>query len=116
MAVKKSPFRVVMDDHGGKEKLVEKIVGVLERGEEDKDALTTRLQTSSNSKLLRLLASATEVRDTFGSKEKLVDAILASMGRQKDADYRQKLLSHSPSRLLDLHHARKPARPAAPKA
>jgi hypothetical protein len=102
----KSPFITVNEKHGSKEKLVDAIVDVLERGDEDKDALKTRLQTSSNSKLLRLLATATEVRERFGSKEKLVDDILKASGRPKDADYRQKLLKLGPARLLDLHRAR----------
>jgi hypothetical protein len=106
---KKSPFARVTDLHGTKEKLVDKIVDTLERGDEDKEALKTRLQTSSNTKLLRLLANTTEVRDRFGSTEKLVDAILATMRRHKDVDYRQKLLSYSPARLLDLHRSREAA-------
>jgi hypothetical protein len=115
MATKKSPFKQVMDDHGGKEQLVDAIVGVLERAEgEDKDALKARLQTSSNSKLLRLFATAKQVKEQFGSKEHLVDAILAAMKRHKDVDYRQKLLGFTPARLLDLHRSRVPK--AAPKA
>ena len=94
---KKTPFQTVRDLHGTKEQLVEKIVDVLERGDEDKDTLKERLQTSSNTKLLRLLDTATLVKSTFGSKEKLVDAILAAMGRKKDADYRQKLLGLTPA-------------------
>ncbi len=106
---KKSPFKRVMEEHGGKEKLVDAIVDVLERGDEDKDALKTRLQTSSNSKLLRLYETATSVRERFGSKDKLVDAILHLMGRGKDKDYRQKLLTYSPARLLDMHRSRERA-------
>ena len=115
-SVAQSPFKQVMDAHGGKEQLVDKIVAVLERGEEDKDAVKTRLQTCSNSKLLRLLATATQLHDQFGSKEKLVDTILAMMKRQKDVDFRQKLLSFSPARLLDLHHAKAATAKAAAKA
>ncbi|HEY3356668.1 MAG TPA: hypothetical protein VGQ83_25685 [Polyangia bacterium] len=114
-AYKKSPFKQVMDTHGGKEQLVDKIVDVVEHGDEDKDAFKKRLQTSSNTKLLRLLARATELKDQFGSKEKLVDAILATMKRQKDADFRKKLLGFSPARLLDLHHSKARAAKAAAK-
>jgi hypothetical protein len=117
MAAKKSPFQQVTEKHGSKEKLVDAIVDVLERGEEDADALKKRLQTSSNSKLLKLLAAATQVKQEFGSKEKLVDAILAAMTRQKDADFRQKLLGFTPARLLDLHRSKaRAAKKAAPKA
>jgi hypothetical protein len=101
-----TPFQKVQQLHGGKEQLVDKIADVLERGEEDKDELKQRLQSSSNTKLLRLLETATELKDRFGTKEKLVEAILAKMGRTQDADYRTKLLGWSPARLLDLHRSK----------
>jgi hypothetical protein len=101
-----TPFQKVQKQHGGKEQLVDKITDVLERGEEGKDELKQRLQSSSNTKLLRLLETATELKDRFGTKEKLVDAILAKMGRKQDGDYRTKLLAWSPGRLLDLHRAK----------
>ncbi len=101
-----TPFQKVQKLHGGKEQLVDKITEVLERGEESKDDLKKRLQSSSNTKLLRLLETATELKDRFGTKEKLVDAILAQASRKGDKDYRQKLLSWSPARLLDLHRSK----------
>ena len=104
-----TPFQRVQQLHGGKEQLVDKITDVLERGEESKEDLKKRLQSSSNTKLLRLLEAATELKDRFGTREKLVDAILAKMGRQKDADFRTKLLAWTPARLLDLHRARERA-------
>jgi len=104
-----TPFQRVQQLHGGKEQLVDKITDVLERGEESKEDLKKRLQSSSNTKLLRLLEAATELKDRFGTREKLVDAILAKMGRAKDADFRTKLLAWTPARLLDLHRARERA-------
>jgi hypothetical protein len=101
-----TPFQKVQQLHGGKEQLVDKITDVLERGEESKEDLKKRLQSSSNTKLLRLLETATELKDRFGSKEKLVAAILDKLGRRQDADYRTKLLAWSPGRLLDLHRAK----------
>jgi len=100
-----TPFQKVQKLHGSKEELVAKIAEVVERGEESKDDLKVRLQSASNSKLLRLFEVASEVKDRFGSKEKLVDAILTKLGRQKDGDYRTKLLTLTPARLLDLHRA-----------
>jgi hypothetical protein len=104
-----TPFQRVQQLHGGKEQLVDKITDVLERGEESKEDRKKRLQSSSNTKLLRLLEAATELKDRFGTKEKLVDAILAKMGRQKDADFRKKLLVWTPARLLDLHRSKERA-------
>src|SRR4029078_327505 len=44
MNAKKTPLMVVNDEHGGKTKLVDKIMGLIERDEdEDKDSLKARL-------------------------------------------------------------------------
>jgi hypothetical protein len=102
----RTPLQQVNDEHGGKEKLVDKLLGLVERGEEAKDDFRARMLTSSNSKLLRLYAVSSEIKDKFGSKEKLVDALLALAGRTKDVDYREKLLGFSPSKLLDVYRAR----------
>lgn len=99
---KVSPLQNVKDLHGGKEKLVDKLVAILDRGDEAKADLTDRLRSASNSKLLRLLDVMTEIKDRFGSKEALVDNLLGLMGRAKDQDYKEKLLAHSPTRLLDM--------------
>ncbi len=101
-----SPLQQVTEKHGGKEKLVDKLLGLVDRGEESKDDLRTRLLSASNAKLLRLFAVTTEMKEKFGSKEKLVDALLGLMNRVKDGDYREKLLSLAPTRLLDLYRSR----------
>jgi hypothetical protein len=100
--VKKTPLQQVNDQHGGKEKLVDKLLGLIERGEEAKDELRTRLLRSSNTQLLRLHKVSTAVKEQFGGKEKLVDAVLGLMKKAKDTDYRDKLLTYTPARLLDL--------------
>jgi hypothetical protein len=101
-----SPLQQVTEKHGGKEKLVDKLLGIIERGEEAKDELRTRLLSASNSKLLRLFAVSTEMKEKFGGKDKLVDALLGLLNRAKDGDYREKLLSLSPTRLLDLYRSK----------
>jgi len=111
--MKKTPLVRVNEEFGGKEKLVDTIVDVAERGDEDKAALRKRLLAASNTKLMRLLRIATEVKQ-IGGKEKLVDAILAQSNRAKDKDYRARLMVWSPGRLLDLHHARARTSPPAP--
>ncbi len=100
------PLQQVKDQHGGKEKLVDKLLGLVDRGEESKDELRTRLLSASNAKLLRLFAVVTELKEKFGGKDKLVEAILGLMNRVKDNDYREKLMSLSPTRLLDLYRSR----------
>lgn len=99
----KTPLVQVNEQHGGKEKLVDKLLALLDRGEESKDEFRLRLLGASNTKLLRLFSVSTEIKEKFGSREKLVEALLGLMNRAKDADYREKLASYSPTRLLDLH-------------
>ena len=55
----KTPLLQVKEQHGGKEKLVDKLLGLLERGEESKDEFRLRLLGASNAKLLRLFSVST---------------------------------------------------------
>lgn len=100
----KTPLQQVKEQHGGKEKLVDKLLGLLDRGDEAKDAFRKRLLAAQNSKLLRLYEVGTEVKE-LGGKEQLVDAILQLMNRAKDQDYRDKLQTSTLTRLLDLYRS-----------
>ncbi len=99
---KMTPLQLVNKDHGGKEKLVDKVVGLLEHGDESKAELTARLRGAANSKLLRLHDVVSSINDEHGSKEKFINALLRMMEREKDQDYREKLAEMSPTRLMDL--------------
>ncbi len=101
----KTPLQQVKDQFGGKEKLVDKLLGLIDRGEESKDEFRSRLLTASNTKLMRLFSTTSEIKDKFGGTDKLVDSILGLMNRVKDTDYRDKMLSFTPNRLLDLHRS-----------
>lgn len=98
-----TPLQQVTQHHGGKDKLVDKLVDLLDRGDEDKNAFRRRLLAAPNSKLLRLHRVASELKERFGSKDKLVDALLGLMNRGKDGDYRAKLQRMTPVRLMSLH-------------
>ena len=104
--MKKSPLTQVKDQFGTKDKLVDAIValpeGVLDR-DDDKDAFRNRLLTAANSKLLRLHTLGKQVADKFGSKDKLVDALLVLQRRGKDADYRTKLSTLPIGKLFDQY-------------
>jgi hypothetical protein len=105
MASKKSPLARTKDEHGTKEKLVDKLVtllGQISKVEEDKDELKARLLASSNKKLLRLFEVGSQVREKFGSLEKLAEAAAGALGRAKDAPYVTKLKTLSPAKLVDL--------------
>lgn len=103
-----TPSQIVKDQYGGKEALVEKLAPLLDRGEDESEAdFKDRLSRVSNKKLLRLLEREELLRDRFGSREALVDAIVESKtGGKGDADLRRKLLGLSTGRLLALRGVR----------
>ena len=97
-----SPLSRVKEKFGGKDKLVDSIVGLLgSTGDEPKDELRKRLLGAANRKLIRLHDVATGLKH-HGGHDKLADAAAAGLGRAKDKDYVQKLNSDSAGRLLDM--------------
>ena len=111
--MKASPLAEVKDRFGSKDKLVEAVRDLagddlfLDRVNEDKG-----LDRVSNKKLLHLHGVLSEVKSEFGSRAKLVDAIL-ELEKRKDPGYRERLERWPTPRLLDRHRA---ARKAAKKA
>ena len=61
----------------------------------------------SNKKLLRLHDVLSEVKDSFGTRAKLIDAVMDVEGRAKDADYRKRLEGYAVPRLFDQYKAGK---------
>ena len=124
--MKKTPLSRVNEEFGGKDKLVDAIVSAVEHEGEDKNALKKRLLAASNTKLMRLLQTAQQVKQ-LGGKGKLVDAVVEKHGKAKDKDYRSKLERYTIGRLLDMYRvssrngrpggepAPKPTRAARPK-
>jgi hypothetical protein len=104
MALKKSPLAQVKDDFGGKDKLVDKIVGVLDAGDESKDELRKRLLGVANRKLIRLHAVASQTKQ-LGGHDKLATVTAERLGRAKDKDYVTKLEDMSNGRLIDIMQA-----------
>jgi hypothetical protein len=96
----KSPLEEVNDTFGGKDKLVDKLVGLLE-SDEPKDELRKRLLAVANKKLLRLHGVASLVKEKYGSREKLLEQLVGSTGHAKDKDYRTRLDSWTTPRLVD---------------
>ncbi len=97
-----SPLARVKDKFGGKDKLVDTIVGLLgSTGDEPKDELRKRLLGAANRKLIRLHDVATSLKK-YGGHDKLADAAAAGLGRAKDKDYVAKLSTYSAGRLLDM--------------
>ena len=100
-ALKKSPLSRVKDEFGGKDKLVDKIVGILDAGDLSKDDLRKKLLGVANGKLIRLHAVATRTKEA-GGHDKLAATIADKLKRGKDKDYVNKLGEYSNGRLLDM--------------
>ena len=100
----KSPLARVKEEFGGKDKLVDKLVGLVDAGEESKDELRKRLLGAANSKLIKLFGVATKVKQQ-GGHDKLVAVTAESLGRTKDKDYVEKLASFADARLIDIWQA-----------
>jgi hypothetical protein len=113
----KNPLALVKEQFGDKAKLVaavEKFTGDdlwVARTNKDKG-----LAHVSNAKLLRLHATFTEVKEKFGTREKLIDAILEQQKRSKDAGLRQRLSAWPVPRLYDAYKSAAKRAAAAAKA
>jgi len=113
-ALKKSPLERVKDEFGGKDKLVEKIVGVLDSGDESKEDLRKRLLGVANGKLIRLHSVATRTK-AAGGHDKLAAATADKLKHGKDKDYVAKLGEYSNARLLDMLSVSERAQASAAK-
>jgi hypothetical protein len=100
----KSPLAIVKETFGDKAKLVQ---AVEKFTSEDLWVARTNdnkgLAHVSNAKLLRLHATFAEVKEKFGSREKLIDALLTLQTRAKDVGLRQKLSAWPVPRLYDAY-------------
>jgi len=112
----KNPLATVKEKFGEKKKLVEAVEAFakkddlwLKRPTEGKG-----LEHISNAKLLRLHTTFTAVKEKFGTREKLVVAILELDKRTKDEGYKTRLLGFPVPRLFDLYNAT--AKRHAPKS
>jgi len=102
MSGNKAPLAEV-NEQDGKEKLVDRIMGLIDRGEEESEALKLRLLAASNKKLLRLAQIGETMKTQYGgSREKLAEGVAQALGRAKDNDYVKALGTYTPGRLLDM--------------
>ena len=113
----KSPLAIVNETFGAKDKLVDKLVGLLDRGDESKDDLRKRLSSAANIKLLHLHQVATTVKEKFGTRDAMVEQVAKALGRTKDKPFVERLAAYSDARLIDLAKAteRKAKKPAKAK-
>jgi hypothetical protein len=88
----KTPLETIKERFNDKAGLVQALRSLI--GDElwtDRLNADKGLDSVSNKKLLRLHAVLSSVKSQFGSRGKLIDAILADEKRSKDADYRKSL-------------------------
>lgn len=111
----KSPAQIVKDKFGDKQKLVDAVKSLatdeLWVARENKDK---GLAHVSNAKLLRLLEIFTTVKGKFGSRAKLIDAVVEAAGRTKDTGYRNGIEGWPVPRLFDAYKSL--TKKSAPKA
>lgn len=102
----KNPIARVKEQFGDKAKLVE---AVQKLGGDDLWVARTNenkgLAHVSNAKLLRLHRILSEVKEKFGTRAKLVDAILELEKRTKDAGYKERLSAWPVPRLYDTYRS-----------
>ena len=118
----KSPLAIVKERFGDKAKLVDAVKAFVNEdlwlGRTSNDRGKTKgLENVSNTKLIRLHTIFSEVKEKFGSRAKLIDAIVDSEKRGKDAGYRKRLEEYPVPRLYDLYKSSaKRAKAASKKA
>ena len=106
-----------------------KLVAELEKITKDEGLWVSRLNSNkglahvSNAKLLKLHATFAAVKEKFGTRAKLIDAIVEFEKRAKDEGYKARLGAYPVPRLWDMYRsaakrsgaAAKAAEPKAPK-
>ena len=110
--MKKSPLGTVKDKFGDKSKLVEAIKafqqGELWLGRMQSDRGGEKgLSHVSNAKLLKLHQTFTAVKEKFGTRDKLVGAILDLEKRTKDEGYKKRISAYPVPRLYDHYRSAK---------
>ena len=99
----KSPLAIVAERFKNKAALIDAVKALatddlwIDRVNDDKG-----LPRISNRKLIHLHDVLSQVKKDFGSRKKLIDAILASDKRDKDAGYRARLEKQSTPTLVAM--------------
>lgn len=104
---KLSPMQIVKRDFGSKKDLAAKVINVVEkRYEESDEEFKARIETLSNTKLLKLYRVGQEVAEKFETKENLAKEVYKKIRGEEqkvDQDYLNKLNTFSMAKLLDMH-------------
>lgn len=117
----KTPLAIMKELFGEKSKLIDAVKTFtsddlwLGRTSSDRGG-AKGLEHVSNAKLLRLHATFSEVKKKFGTRAKLIDAILDLQKRSKDTGLRKRLEAYPVPRLYDVYKSSaKRGKQAAPE-
>jgi len=114
----KNPLAAIKDKFENKAKLVEE----LEKLTKDEDLWVSRLNANkglahvSNAKLLKLHTTFAAVKEKFGTRAKMIDAIAEIEKRVKDDGYKARLGNYPVPRLWDMYKSASKRAGAAAKA
>jgi len=114
----KSPLATLKDKFGDKAKLVAE----LEKLTKDDDLWVARVNKNkglahvSNAKLLKLSTTFAAVKEKFGTRAKLIDAICEIKKRAKDEGYKARLGAFPVPRLWDMYKSASKRSGAAAKS
>ena len=103
--MKLSPLAEVKEKFGSRDELIKVVMGKIERPDGMSDAaFEKKVRTISNRKLLKLNAAHEDMMKRFGSKDALVDAIIAiECPKKVDTVRRAHLMTLRIAQLLDRH-------------
>lgn len=109
--MKKSPMQQVKDNFGDRASLVDELVKSVDkqRGDSSSDDVKSRLMGLSNAKLLRLYRVEQVVRESYGDRDKLEQAIVearTTAGMTAADNFKAKLATYSKARLVDMTNMR----------
>ncbi len=100
-----NPLAAMKEKFGDKKKLVAAVEAFTKKDDLWLGRLNEKkgLAHVSNAKLIRLHDTFTEVKEKFGTRDKLVAAILEIEKRAKDEGYKARLSGYPVPRLYDLY-------------
>jgi hypothetical protein len=102
----KSPLAIVKEKFGEKSKLIAALSEFTNNDLwVDRVNKNKTLERVANAKLLRLHRIFSEVKEKFGSRAKLIDAICEMEKRSGDPGFRKRLESRPVPRLYDVYQA-----------
>ena len=103
--MKKTPLAEIKERFGSKENLVKELKALFDKGDLFENMLNPDkgLAHVANAKLLKLHEVATEIKERFTTKAKMIDDLLGMMKREKDTGLRASMEGWGLPRLWDYY-------------